>query len=81
MPIRDIARRTVPVADLIEHHFDQLVTTTVSFATSPDPELRESVCKALQIVVKYRLRQPGSRRCSARTVQRASAPRRSISSG
>jgi hypothetical protein len=54
MPIRDIARRTVPVADLIEHHFDQLVTTTAAFATSPDPEVRESVCKALQIVVKYR---------------------------
>lgn len=52
MPIRDIARRTLPVADLLEHHFDQLVKVTAAYATSSDPEVRESVCKALQIAAK-----------------------------
>lgn len=49
-PIRDITRRTVPAAQLVQASFDELISTLVNFSTNADPEVRESVCKAIQMI-------------------------------
>lgn len=49
-PIRDLARRTIPAAKLVQESFNELVQTLVTFGSSVDPEVRESVCKSIQMV-------------------------------
>lgn len=51
-PISDLARRTVPVALLVEKSFEELIKVLIKFGTSTDVEVRESVCKSLSMVSK-----------------------------
>lgn len=49
-PISDMARRIVPAKQLVEKSFDELVDILVGFGQSSESDVRESVCKALQMV-------------------------------
>ena len=49
-PIRDLARRTINVEQVIDEHFDELLETIYSFAENEDNEIRECVAKALQLI-------------------------------
>ena len=49
-PICDLAKRTVPAALLVEKSFEELVDVIVKFGSSSDAEVRESVCKSLQMI-------------------------------
>lgn len=49
-PIRDLARRTIPAQKVVQESFNELVQTLINFGSSVDPEVRESVCKSIQMV-------------------------------
>ncbi|OHT05192.1 hypothetical protein TRFO_27126 [Tritrichomonas foetus] len=49
-PIRDLARRTIPAKQLVDESFNELITTLVKYGSNVDSEVKESVCKALQMV-------------------------------
>ena len=49
-PIRDLARRTVPAAQLVETSFKELINTLAKYASSSDAEVKESTCKAIQMI-------------------------------
>lgn len=49
-PICDLARRTIPAAKVVQESFNELVGVLVKFGSSVDPEVRESVCKSIQMV-------------------------------
>jgi len=51
-PIRDLSKRTLFVDELIREHYDDLVQVLLEYAGYDDNEIKESACKAFQIVVK-----------------------------
>jgi hypothetical protein len=49
-PIRDLARRTINVKEVVSNNLEELINTILSFAGSEDNEVRECTAKALQLV-------------------------------
>lgn len=52
-PIRDLARRTISVHEMVNEHFEDLLQAIFSFADNEDAEIRECVAKALQLVAQH----------------------------
>jgi len=52
-PIRDLARRTINVDEVVNNNLEKLIETILSFAESEDDEVRECTAKALQLVATH----------------------------
>ena len=51
-PIRDLAARVIPTERLVNESKDAILDTLITYGKSEDDDVRESVCKALQIVAR-----------------------------